>query len=327
MSNNVEKKIKYRIGIDIGGTNVKFGVVDEDNNLIGKNSIKTQVNLGWEKIIENIGIGVQELLKSRGIEIEECESIGVGSPGVVDHKNGVLIYSNNLKWENVPLIKELNRYIDLPTKASNDANCAALGEVVVGRAKGYKDVVMITLGTGVGGGIVADGKLFEGGVGGVEIGHMVLVVDGIKCTCGRNGCFESYASATALVREASKAAKENPESLMNKILSGNLERMNGAIPFEAAQEGDIAGKKVVDNYIKYLGEGIIDMVNIFRPEIILLSGGICNQGKNLTDPLNDYVKKYTYAGSRIYIPPVEVATLGNDAGLIGAANLNSCRNE
>ena len=321
MSNKSDAVEKYRIGIDIGGTNIKFGIIDENNKIIGKSSIKTQVLLGWEKIIENIGKGVLTLLEKNKVPLLQCKSMGVGSPGVVDHKNGVLMYSNNLKWENVLLVEELNKYITIPTKLSNDANCAALGEAVAGRARGYQDVVMITLGTGVGGGIISDKKLFEGGIGGIEIGHMVLVVDGIKCSCGRNGCFESYSSATALVREARDAAIKNPQSLMNKIVKTDTGKINGATPFEAAKRGDIAGKKVVENYIKYLGEGIIDMINIFRPEIVLLSGGVCNQGKYLTDPINEYIKKHTYAGSRIHIPSVEVATLGNDAGLIGAANL------
>lgn len=321
MSNNLSTLSKYRIGIDIGGTNVKFGIVDESNKIIDKNFIKTQVPLGWQKIIENIGKEVLILLEKNKIFLSQCKSMGIGSPGVADHKNGILIYSNNLIWENVPLVKELNKYINLPIKLSNDANCAALGEVVAGRARGYKNAVMITLGTGVGGGVVADGKLFEGGIGGIEVGHMVLVVDGVKCTCGRNGCFESYASATALVREAKEAARKNPDSLMNKIVKGDIDKISGVTPFEASKRGDAVGKKVVENYIKYLGEGIVDMVNIFRPDIVLLSGGICNQGRYLTDPLNNYVKKYTYAGSRIPIPSVEVATLGNDAGLIGAANL------
>ncbi len=262
------------------------------------------------------------VLEKTGISISECSALGIGSPGCIDSKNGVVVFAGNLHWEHIPILEELKKYINLPMGLSNDANCAALGEVVGGAAMEYENAVMITLGTGVGGGIVMNRKIFEGGhAGGTELGHITIISGGEYCTCGRHGCFEAYSSATALIRDTKRAAQKYPNSLLNTLCNGNLEEINGVTPFDAAKKGDAAGKEVVQNYIKYLGEGIVNMVNIFRPDVVLLSGGVCNQGAYLTDPLNEYIRKYCFAGERAFIPPIIRATLGNDAGIIGAASI------
>lgn len=312
----------YRIGIDLGGTNIKIGIVNKENQIIAKKSLKTLVERPYSEVIKDMGQGVNNLLKAEGITLEECEALGIGSPGTVDSKTGVVVYSNNFYWEHIPLVSELKKYVDLPTAISNDANCAALGEVVAGAAKGCKNAILLTLGTGVGGGIIIDGKVFEGGfAGGAELGHTNLVIDGEPCTCGRKGCFEVYASATALIRDTKRAAIQYPESIMNQMCHGNLDKIDGIIPFSAAQKNDEAGLKVVNNYIQYLGEGITNMINIFRPEKVILSGGVCNQGDNLTNPVNEYVKERCFGGDKLFIAPVITAVLGNDAGIIGAASL------
>ena len=203
---------------------------------------------------------------------------------------------------------------------SNDANCAALGEVVAGTARGCQNAVLLTLGTGVGGGVILDGKVMEGGVGGAELGHTTLIAGGELCTCGRRGCIECYGSATGLIREANRAADAHPDSLLASMRAKEGE-MNGLIAFEAMKQGDEVAKAVIDQYIEWVSEMVTNFVNIFRPEMVLLSGGICGQGRVLTDPVNAYVEKYAFAGKRIFIPPVMTAKLGNDAGIIGAANL------
>lgn len=312
----------YRIGIDLGGTNIKVGIVDSDCNIIDTYSVKTLVGRPYQEIIKDMGDAVLHLLQKTGLTADDCYALGVGSPGCIDFERGQVAFAGNLFWENVPLINELKKYIDLPMAISNDANCAALGEALAGAAKGCGSALMITLGTGVGGGVVINGSIFEGGnAGGAELGHIVIVAGGESCTCGRNGCFEAYSSATALIREAKKAAVSNPDSLINELCGNDVDSINGEIPFEAAKRGDPAAKAVIDSYIKHLGDGIVNLANIFRPDIVLISGGVCNQGENLTNPLNAYVKKYIFAGDKAFVPEVKRAALGNAAGIIGAAFL------
>lgn len=312
----------YRIGIDLGGTNIKVGVVDEENRIVAKKSTKTLVERPWKQVAEDMGRTALALLEEQNIPLSRCVSVGIGSPGIVDAGSGNVIFANNFYWDDIPLVAEVGRYLPQPIKMSNDANCAALGEVVAGAAAGCRDVVLITLGTGVGGGVIIDGRIFEGGhPGGTELGHTLLVAGGEPCTCGRRGCWESYSSATALIAQARRAAAENPDSLMNSLCNGDPKLIDGKMPFDAAQQGDLAAKGVVERYIQWLGEGIINMVNIFRPEKVIISGGVCGQGESLTGPLNAYIADRCFAGDRVFIPPIVIAALGNDAGIIGAANL------
>lgn len=312
----------YRAGIDLGGTNIKAGIVDENQQILLEASVPTKVERTYQDVIKDMADLVKNLLVQLHIEEKELLGVGIGSPGTVDAVNGMVLYSNNFGWENVPLVKEMEQYFTCPVKISNDANCAALGEVKAGAAKKISNAVLLTLGTGVGGGVIIDGKVFEGAhAGGVELGHTSLILGGEECTCGRRGCVEAYVSATALIRDARRAAQINPASKMAKLCGGELSRMNGKIPFEAAWAGDAAAKEVVDNYITYLGETIANCVNIFRPDVILLSGGVCNQGEKLTKPVSEYIKSKCFAGEKAYIPEVKCAILGNSAGIIGAANL------
>ena len=295
------EKQRYRIGIDLGGTGIKAGVVDESNEIVGIAKRKTLAGRPWEEIAKDMAMAALDAMAQAGISTEDCISVGIGSPGTIDPQKGVVVYSNNLNWNYVPLADEIKKYISLPVYISNDANCAALGEVVAGTAKGCQNAVLLTLGTGVGGGVILDGKVMEGGVGGAELGHTTLIAGGELCTCGRRGCIECYGSATGLIREANRAADAHPDSLLASMREKEGE-MNGLIPFEAMKQGDETAKAVVDQYIEWLGEMVTNFINIFRPEMVLLSGGICGQGKVLTDPLNAYAEKYAFAGKRIFIP-------------------------
>lgn len=315
----------YRIGIDLGGTNIKAGIVDEGQNILREKFVPTQASRPAEEVISDMAKLVISVLEEESLGLKDIEGIGVGCPGMIDAKTGEVPYSNNLCWENVPLAKLLKEYLetDCPVKISNDANCAALGEAKAGAAKGVSNVVLLTLGTGVGGGVIVDGKVFEGAhAGGAELGHTSLIMGGERCTCGRAGCVEAYASATALIRDARRAAEKNPGSLMNALCGGDLDKMNGKIPFDA-MEKDEAAATVVENYFEYLAQSIANFVNLFRPDVVLLSGGICNQGKNLTDPLNERLGRLCFGGEKAFVPEIKCTTLGNLAGIIGAANLIS----
>ncbi len=312
----------YRVGIDLGGTNIKAGIVNEQQEIIAQGSVPTNVRRPYQDIIKDMAELVQNLFQQSGLKTDDVAGIGIGSPGTIDAKKGIVVYSNNFDWENVPLVEELHKYLNYEISISNDANCAALGEVKAGAAKNFDNVVLLTLGTGVGGGVVVDGKIFEGGhAGGAELGHTMLIRDGEQCTCGRKGCLEAYASATALIRQTKQAAMDYKDSKIYAYCEHDITKINGKTVFDAAADGDATAKRVVADYISYLGDGIVDFVNIFRPDKVLLSGGVCNQGTNLTDPLNAYIKKYCFAGERGMIPEIVTATLGNDAGIIGAAAL------
>lgn len=312
----------YRVGIDLGGTNIKAGIVNKQQEIIVQGSVPTNVQRPYQNIIKDIAELVQNLFRQSGLKEDDVAGIGIGSPGTIDAKTGVVVYSNNFDWENIPLVEELHKYFEYSIAVSNDANCAALGEVKAGAAKDSDNVILLTLGTGVGGGVVVNGKIFEGGhAGGAELGHTMLVRGGEQCTCGRKGCLEAYASATALIRQTKEAAIAHKDSKINEFCNQDITKINGKTVFDAAADGDITAKSVVNDYISYLGDGIVDFVNVFRPDKILLSGGVCNQGTILTDPLNAYIKKYCFAGDRGIIPEVATATLGNDAGIIGAAAL------
>lgn len=302
-----EKAAPVRIGIDIGGIDTKIGLVDIHQKILASETIKTDASRSPEEVIGDIGRSALQLLEAQGIAMDQCVGVGIGVPGTVDRKKGIVLYSNNIKWENVELVREMGKYLPLPTKIANDADCAALGEVVAGAGKECQDVIMLTLGTGVGGGIILDGNIYEGkGIGGSELGHMVIVENGEPCTCGRRGCLEAYASATALVREAKKATGYilTPQEI-----------------FAGAGQGDRKLQEVVDTYIRRLGIGIVNIVNIFRPQLVLIGGGISGQGETLTRPLNEIVKANCFGGDKGQIPVIETATLGNEAGMIGAASL------
>lgn len=312
----------YIFGVDIGGTGIKLGIVDETGKIVIKSSIPTNADAGYEVIIKNLANQLKKLCEDSGIALSEVSAIGIGCPGAINSKKGTVDYSNNLRWTDVPLVDELHKYFDLPIKVSNDANVAALGEHVFGAGKRYNDTVMITLGTGVGGGVVIGDKLFEGNESkGTELGHIVIVHNGELCSCGRRGCVEAYASATALIRDTKVAMKKDKASKMWGYVGGDINKVDGKTAFECAKTGDYSAQRVVDDYIEYLGEGLCNYINIFRPQALILGGGVCAQGENLLAPLREYVKRYWYGGEKSPHVELLIAELGNDAGLIGAASL------
>lgn len=310
------------IGVDLGGTNIRVGIFREDNRILNIDSKKTNAfNRSSKEIISDISDMVLSVIRESGVSKSDIQSVGVGAPGLIDGRTGVVKFSGNLDWVDVPVVSMLEKKISVPVKLANDADCAVLAEAIAGAGKGHRNVFMLTLGTGIGGGLVCDGEFLKSGPGSMELGHMAISVGGKKCTCGARGCFEAYASATALIRDAKAAAMNDKASLMWQLCEGNIDNMNGEIPFTAADMGDETAKNIINSYISYLGTGIVNVINIFRPDIILLGGGISNQGDRLIEPLTRYVRKRVFAGERSYIAEIKKASLGDDAGLLGAALL------
>ena len=308
------------IGIDIGGMSIKGAAVDSNGRVYDKFSMPFVKGEPGEKTIRQLAELVKDYIASEHLE-GKIAGIGIGSPGTLDVERGIVNYANNLGWNELPVAEIMQEVLPYPVRLTNDANAAALGEAKFGAGKSYETVIMLTLGTGVGGGIIINGKLYEGNQGkGGELGHVVVQVDGEQCSCGRKGCLEAYASATALIRDTKRAMINDPQSLMWED-GRDINEVGGSTSFEAAKKGDEAATKVINNYVKCLGEGLLNFCNIFRPNVIVLSGGVANAGEYLFEKLNKYVKERFY-GYRL-TPEVLIlpAELGYDSGKIGAAAL------
>lgn len=313
--------MKYYIGVDLGGTNIVAGVVNENYEIISKASVKTNLPRPEQEIAADIIKVSKQAVESAGITMDQIEWVGMGTPGIANSETGIIEYSNNLGFVNTPMVKYLEEGLGKPAFIENDANAAAYGEYVAGAAKGAKNAVCITLGTGVGGGIIIDGKIYCGSnFGGAEIGHTVISVDGPQCTCGRKGCFEVYSSATGLIRMTKEAIAENPDSMM-----ANEEKISGRTAFDYMRKGDKAAKGVVDKYIKYLAAGITNTINIFQPDVLCIGGGVCNEGDPLLLPMKEIVARENYTRNSPKNAEIVIAKLGNDAGIIGAAFLGNAK--
>lgn len=314
--------MKYYLGIDLGGTNIATGVVDEKYRIVEKYSTPTLHRRSFEDVVKDIVKAGQTVLEKAGLSQSDIEYVGVGVPSTIDQSTQRVIYANNLDWHNKDFVGEFQKKWDIPVLVANDADVAVCAEVLAGAGVPYDNILMLTLGTGVGGGIVFKKELFTGGDGyGNEAGHTILVAGGEPCTCGRKGCFEAYGSVTALIRDTIRAMADYPQSKMRELCGGDISRVNGRTAFDAAKLGDKAGELVVDQYITYLAEGISSLVILLRPEAVLLGGGICNEGDTLFIPLREKVDGLVYGSDLIGTPPILKAELGNDAGIIGAALL------
>lgn len=316
--------MKYYIGIDLGGTNIKAGVVTENFEIIGKASVKTMCPRPAKEICDDMAKVSLMACEDAGISAESVEWIGIGTPGIADNINGTIPYSNNLDFHDVPVREYIQAHINKPVYVANDANAAAYGEYVAGAAKGAKNAVCITLGTGVGAGVIVEGKIMTGSnFAGAEIGHMVIEVDGPQCTCGRKGCFEVFSSATGLIRMTREAAEKDSSSILHEYYQQDGNRYSARHAFNAMRAGDKAGKEVVDKYCKYLAAGITNTINIFQPDVLCIGGGVCNEGDPLLIPVKELVEKEVYTRMIDKNTKIVVAELGNDAGIIGAAFLGN----
>lgn len=307
------------LGIDLGGTNVAAAVVDREGTILGRASLPTP--RGAEAVADQMAAASLAAAEAAGLTLEGVASVGIGSPGAIDPTAGVVKFWSNLDFEDVPLGEMMAARLGKEIWLENDANAAALGEYVAGAGKGSQSMVAVTLGTGLGGGAVLNGKLYTGfNYAGLEVGHMVIEHGGRPCTCGRRGCFEAYCSATALIKRTREAMEADPNSLLWK-LAGSPEAVNGRTPFDAAAQGDAAAGRVIDEYVDYLGCGIASLVNIFQPEVICIGGGPSAQGETLMAPVRYILNREDYARNNVHRTRLVRASLGNDAGIIGAALL------
>ena len=318
--------MKYYVGIDLGGTNIVAGVVDENYNIISKASTKTNCPRPEKEIADDMAKMALQAVKNANLEISDIEWIGIGTPGIANSATGIIERANNLGFVNTPMVKYIKETIDKPVFIENDANAAAYGEFVAGAAKEARNAICVTLGTGVGAGIIIDGKIYSGSnYAGAEIGHTVIEVDGAECSCGRKGCFEAYSSATGLIRMSKEAMEKNPDSIMNKMAQEKGGKVTARTSFDAMRAGDKSAKEVVDKYIKYLAAGITNTINIFQPDILCIGGGVCNEGDPLLLPMKEIVARENYTRNSKKNAEIVIAKLGNDAGIIGAAFLGNAQ--
>ena len=319
-----------RLGVDLGGTNIAVGIVNEEFKIIDKDSVPTGATRPAEEIVADIAALCKKVVANAGMSLSDVAAIGIAAPGSVDSAAGTVEYANNLPFRHFPITALLREYmgLDIPVYVENDANAAAWGEAIAGAAKGTSDSVMVTLGTGVGGGVIIGGKLFTGSNGaGAELGHMVIVKGGAACSCGRRGCWEAYSSATALIRmtneKLSACERDKRETEMTELVRIKG-RTTGRTAFDGMCAKDAAATEVVKDYIDHLACGIVNLINIFQPEILSIGGGISGEGQALIDMLQPYVATESYGAETI--DPAKttklcIAKLGNDAGIIGAAVL------
>lgn len=312
----------YYLGIDLGGTNIAVGIVDENYQILARAKRRTKVPCEPDELCEQLALTALEALDNAKLTINDIPWIGIGTPGTVNRDTGVVEFSNNLFLHNFPIRKLLEARLNKKVVVENDANAAAYGEYKAGALRGAKNGLAITLGTGIGSGIILDGKVYAGfNYAAGEMGHTVIAFNGRHCTCGRNGCWEAYASATGLIAQTKEAMEkaENHDSPIWKLVDGDLANVSGRTAFDAMRAGDPMGKAVVDQYIAYLGCGIANCINTFQPDILCIGGGICNEGETLLKPLREYVTHEIYTINTAKNTVVCKAALGNDAGIIGAA--------
>jgi glucokinase len=307
------------IGVDLGGTNIVVGLVDEAGHILEKARSKTLPERGPQVVAVEIAALCRHVMDAGGVE--SIRGVGVGTPGSVDREQGLVVHAYNLGFDHVPLRSMLEIALPgIPIKLENDANAAALGEARCGGSKDYASNVLVTLGTGIGGGVVIDGRLLTGRNGAAgEIGHHVIVTDGYPCTCGRRGCWEAYASGTALIRQTMKAMHHAPDSAMHALAAASG-KVNGRTSFDAARKGDQAGIAVVEKYLDYLSLGITNLVNILQPDAICVGGGLSGEGQPFLEAIQERVRQGSFKSNQGETAIV-LAQLGNDAGLIGAAGL------
>ncbi|MBQ0110969.1 MAG: ROK family glucokinase [Oscillospiraceae bacterium] len=311
----------YNLGIDLGGTNIAVGVVNDNYEIIAQAKYKTGLPRPYQDVIKDMAQAAKDAVAEAGLTLKDIHSIGIGCPGTVVTATGEVLTSNNLDWQNVPLAKIFKGYIDAAVYTENDANAAAYGEYLAGAGKGTKNFMAMTLGTGVGSGIIIDGKIYSGcNSAGGEFGHNVIVAGGYTCTCGRKGCLEVYASASGLVRQTKEAMLENKDSLMWQ-LAGDIDSVSGRTAYDGKRKGDKVATEVVENYQRYVAAGITNAVNTFQPDVLCIGGGISKEGDNILMPIIDIVKKERFSKNNPIQTEIKIATLNNDAGIIGAAML------
>jgi len=314
--------MRYFLGVDLGGTDIKVGVINESYEIVNKKSVPTLSSRPYREVIADMAAAGKNTLREAGLSEGDISYVGICVPSSVNHNNKHIILAPNIGWRDFDIVSEFKKEWDIPVFLANDGDSAALAEVISGAAREYDDAVMLTLGTGIGGGIIMNKQVYFGGDGfGSEPGHIVIAMNGEKCGCGARGCFEAYASVRALIRDTVRAMDENPGTVMHELCGGDYSRVDGRTPFKASSMGDPVGMIVIKNYIGYLAAGITSLIVLLRPQAVILGGGVCNAGDPLFVPLREAVADLECVSGDVGLPPILKAELGNDAGIIGAALL------
>lgn len=309
------------LGIDLGGTHIGCGVVDRDGRIIAQAETPTLAQRPFEDVVRDMAACCENAMQKAGCTVDDIAAIGIGIPGIADNATGNVVFCTNLGWNDVPLTSELRKYIDRPIHIENDATVAGFAESVAGVSKGCKSSVFLTLGTGVGGGIIVNGKPWTGAHGvASELGHLTIELDGIPCTCGKDGCLERYCSATALIRMAKEACTLHPDCVLAKSVGGDLSRLNAKSVFDAAKEGDEISLHLFHRYCRYLALAINNVVSFLDPEMVVLGGGVSRAGNFLLDAVRAKLPYFLMFKTMPYAN-IQLAQLGNEAGIIGAAML------
>ena len=311
----------YNVGIDLGGTTIKGGIVDKTGKIIISKAIPTNAERTGKEIIKDIANLSNELIEKSGINISEINSIGIGSPGLIDSRNKKIILASNIDFNNINVEEEMKKYINIDIFIENDANCATVAEFYCGSMKNYNSGVMLTIGTGIGGGVILDGKLIKGDyLGETELGHTIVDYSGQKCKCGQKGCLEVFSSATAIINYAKTLIYEN-KNTKTKILdfAKDIDNINAKFVFEAYDLKDELATKVIERFNQYMAVAIVNYINIFRPGVFCIGGGVSARGEKLINPIIEKAQELIL-GNKLECPIV-TAILGNDAGIIGAAML------
>ncbi len=305
--------MKKRIGVDLGGTTAKLGVVNEKNEIVERKVIPTEKGLSFEEAIAVLSEGI--------LSMGDVGTVGFGVPSSLKPHGDIVIHANNLGWKNKDLRGELKKHLgDIPVYIANDADSAAVGEFFQGAGQGHHSMLMLTLGTGVGGGFIFQNRLYRGGNGcGFEPGHMIVQRDGVPCTCGMRGCLESYASATGIIRVISEC-EDSP--VLKRLIAENGGKATARMLFDAVKEEDPAAKRILSDYVHTLAIGVGSLTTILRPEIVVIGGGVSGAGEMLFKPLREEVQHTIFSYDVIGGPRIIPAMLGNDAGIIGAALLH-----
>ena len=312
----------YTLGVDLGGTNLVVGLVDENRQIAAKTSVPTRAPRSAQSICDDIAALCDRLLSGMGTDRSALQWAGIGSPGIIC--NGVVLYASNLQFENVPLEQILQEKLGKPVFLQNDGNAAAYGELIAGAGQGYSSLAALTIGTGIGGGIVLDGAVYSGFNGGAgELGHTVIVANGRTCSCGKAGCVEAYCSATSLRALTQEAMLDDPHSVMWELCDNDLEAVGAKTAFDAMRRGDETGSRVVSDFIFHLSLGVSNTINLLQPEVFCLGGGVAREGETILRPLRELVGQQTYIRQEDLRPKIVSAQLGGDAGLIGAALLGN----
>ncbi len=313
--------MKY-VGIDIGGTSIKGGFVSENGEILNRFGFPIDKNASQEELIQRLGGLINEQIVKCDYKKSDFAGIGIGCPGSINSDTGTCDFSGNLNWHHLPIVKMIEEKTGMKARIANDANAAMAGEAKFGVGKNYHNLVLLTLGTGVGGGLYLNDHLYVGNEGkGAEMGHMIIAMNGLPCSCGLMGCLEAYASVTALIRQTKEAMEKNKNSLMWDYVAYDINKVDGKTAFECSKQGDKTALAVVDQYEDYLTVGCLNYCNIFRPDAIILGGGLSNQREYLTDAITKKLKKFNYGYESTSPVKVFVSALGNDAGILGAAAL------